>query len=173
MFIDIIRDRYLRKKRTIEYWKRRGLKIGKDCSINPKVELGSEPYLITIGSHVRINSGVTFVTHDGGCWVLRNETSIPNSNQLDLFGKIKIGNNVHIGTNAFIMPGVTIGDNVIIGCCAVVTKDIPDNSIAVGVPARVIESVSEYYNKHRENFDYTKHLSAEEKKDYLTKKYNG
>ena len=45
------------------------------------------------------------------------------------------------------MPGVNIGDNVIIGCSSVVSKDIPSNSVGVGVPAKVIESIDEYYNK--------------------------
>ena len=54
------------------------------------------------------------------------------------FGKsVKIGNNVWIGGSAVINPGVTIGDNVVIGSGSVVTKDIPDNVIAVGNPCRV------------------------------------
>lgn len=52
---------------------------------------------------------------------------------------IKIGNNVWIGHGVYVMPGITIGDNSIIGAKAVVTKDIPSDSIAVGVPARVIK----------------------------------
>jgi len=53
---------------------------------------------------------------------------------------IIIGNNVWIGHGAYIMPGVKIGDNSIVGAKAVVTKDIPAGSIAVGVPARVIKT---------------------------------
>ena len=71
-----------------------------------------------------------------------------------------------------IMPGVTIGSNCIIGCGAIVTKDIPDNSIAVGIPAKVIESIDEYYEKNKDIVDYTKNMSANEKKNYLIKKYN-
>jgi maltose O-acetyltransferase len=48
---------------------------------------------------------------------------------------------VWIGANVTILPGVTIGNNVVIGAGAVVTKDIPDNSLAVGVPARVIKEI--------------------------------
>ena len=77
-------------------------------------------------------------------WVLRNMKKLENA---DYFGKIKIGNNVHIGMNVIVMPGVTIGDNVVIGCGAIVTKNIPSNSVAVGVPAKVIESIDEYYEK--------------------------
>ena len=51
-----------------------------------------------------------------------------------------IGRNVWIGVKATIMPGVTIGDNSIIGANAVVTKDVPPNSVAVGIPAKVIKT---------------------------------
>lgn len=54
---------------------------------------------------------------------------------------VKIGNHVWIGANAMVMKGVTIGDNSIIGAGAIVTKDIPENSLAVGVPAKVIKKV--------------------------------
>ena len=52
---------------------------------------------------------------------------------------VTIGDNVWIGGGAIILPGVTIGDNVVIGAGSVVTKDIPDNVIAVGNPCRVIK----------------------------------
>lgn len=58
------------------------------------------------------------------------------------FGKeIKIGNDVWIGGGSIVLPGVTIGNNCVIGAGSVVTKDIPDNSMAVGNPARVIKSL--------------------------------
>ena len=55
--------------------------------------------------------------------------------------EVRIGNDVWIGANVCILPGVTIGNNVIIGAGAVVNRDIPDNSMAVGVPARVIKEI--------------------------------
>lgn len=142
--------------------------IGTGCVVFPDVEFGSEPYLISIGDNCRITNGVRFVTHDGGVWVLRNL----GLKDVDVFGQISIGNNVHIGWNAIIMPNVHIGNNCVIGAGAVVTKDIPDNSVAVGVPARVIESIEEYENKVTQKCDYTKQLTYEEKKKYLLKKFN-
>lgn len=65
-------------------------------------------------------------------------------------GKIKIGNNVWLGENVTILKGVTIGDNVIIGLGSIVTRDIPSNSVAVGIPAKVVGSYEEYYKKRRE-----------------------
>lgn len=54
---------------------------------------------------------------------------------------VNIGSNVLIGTKAIIMPGVTIGDNVVIGANSVVTRDIPSNSVAAGMPARIIKKI--------------------------------
>lgn len=53
--------------------------------------------------------------------------------------EIHIGNDVWLGGNMTILPGVTIADNVVVGAGAVVTKDIPDNSLALGIPARVVK----------------------------------
>ncbi|OUQ33616.1 acyltransferase [Massilimicrobiota timonensis] len=146
-----------------------GVRIGENCEIYPDVFFGSEPYLITIGNHVRITSGCKFITHDGGVWVLREKY---NNEKIDLFGQIQIGNNVHIGMNTIIMPGVTIGNNVIVGCGAVVTKDIPDGQIWAGVPAKFIKNIDDYYSDHIDEFDYTKKFSSQNKKEYLKRKYN-
>jgi len=145
---------------------RGGGKLGSGCEIYPEVEFGSEPYLIEIGDHVRITNGVKFVTHDGGLWILRNLGAGP----IDRFGRIKIGNNVHIGWNTVVMPNVTIGDNVVIGCGSVVTKDIPPNSVAAGVPARVIETLQEYRMKIEPGGGgvfATKGMLPDEKKAYI------
>ncbi len=56
---------------------------------------------------------------------------------------IKIGNNVWIGAGSTVLAGVTIGDNSVIGAGSVVKKDIPENSVAVGVPCRVIRKITE------------------------------
>ncbi|MDO4536074.1 MAG: sugar O-acetyltransferase [Clostridium perfringens] len=73
------------------------------------------------------------------------------------FGKpVTIGNNVWVGGNTVINPGVTIGNNVVIGSGSVVTKDIPDNVIAVGNPCRVLREITdldkEYWEKQREEY---------------------
>lgn len=105
--------------------------IGENCEIYKSANFGSEPYLISLGNHVRVNSGVTFVTHDGGYWVLRDPCAGfgDKYKNADRFGKINVQDNVHIGTNAIIMPGVEIGKNSIIACGAVVTHNVPPNSI--------------------------------------------
>lgn len=151
-----------------KYARKKGVKIGSGCEIYRNVFWGSEPYLIKVGNNVRITEGVKFITHDGGVWVLREKNDLPNA---DIFGMIEVGNNVHIGMNSIIMPGVKIGNNVVIGCGAVVTHDIPNDSVAAGVPARVIKTIDEYLEKAKLNCDYTKGYTYKEKKNYLLNKY--
>ncbi|MGI6264932.1 MAG: acyltransferase [Acutalibacteraceae bacterium] len=149
--------------------RRKGVTIGAGCSVHKDVTFGTEPYLITLGDHVRITHGVRFITHDGGLWVPRNMGLVDK--RADKFGKITVGNNVNIGWNAIIMPGVCIGDNCIVGAGAVVTKDIPANSVVAGVPAKVIESVEEYVEKNRDQFLMTKGLTAGEKRREIERRF--
>ena len=167
-FINKIVFRFSGFENRAKLLRKSGALIGKNSEIYADVSFGSEPYLIELGDNVRITSGCKLITHDGGIWVVRN---LKKLNDADIFGKIKIGDNVHIGMNSIVMPNVTIGKNCIIGCGAVVTKDIPDNSVAVGVPARVIENIETYYEKNKDKYDFTKNLSKKDKKDYLRKKY--
>ncbi len=158
---------YKIRKNPVKFWKLGGVKIGSDCEIYPSVSFGSEPYLVEIGNHVRITDGVKFITHDGGVWVLRGLKD--EYKDIDLFGKITVGDNVHIGMDVTIMPGVKIGSNCVIGCGAIVTKDIPDNSIAVGVPAKVIKTIDEYEANNKEEFMHTKGMNSKDKKEFILK----
>lgn len=151
-------------EKYIKLLRSKGIKIGSNCEIYKDVTFGSEPYLIEIGNHVRITGGCRFITHDGGVWVLRK---LYQNENIDLFGKIVIGDNVHIGINTIIMPNVKIGNNVIIGCGSIVTKDIPDGEIWAGAPAKFIKNIEDYYEQHKDEFDLTKKLNFVEKKEYL------
>lgn len=137
-----------------------GVKVGVDCSIATKY-FGSEPYLVEIGDHVQITSDVRFFTHGGG-WVFRNKYP-----DFDSFGKIKIGNNVYIGNCAMIMPGVTVGNNVVIGAGSIVTKSIADNTIVAGNPARRIGEINELENRLIPFNINSKSLNYKEKKNLL------
>ncbi|GAB3957805.1 DapH/DapD/GlmU-related protein [Micromonospora vulcania] len=68
---------------------------------------------------------------------------------VDLRGRIRVGDDVHLGVRTTILAGVTIGNRCVIGAGSVVTRDIPDDSVAAGVPARVIRSVDDYPERLR------------------------
>lgn len=146
-FVDV----YIKKKSHVEIARRIGVKVGNGCSIlaNPYTCFSTEPYLVEIGDNVRITAGVRFHTHDGAVWVLRN---LYNKSNIDMFGTIKVGSNVFIGTESIILPNVTIGDNVVIGSGAIVTKDVPSGEVWGGCPAKKISTIEDYYKKHESDF---------------------
>ncbi len=145
-----------------------GVRIGKNCrmSCNPFSAFGSEPYLISIGDNVSIASGTKFATHDGGVCTLRfvypDECA-----DIDMLGRIKIGNNVFIGMKAMFLPNVTVGDNSIIAAGALVTKDVPPGEIWGGVPAKFIKKVEDYKDSILEKGVPTHNMTAKEKEAYL------
>ena len=124
-----------------KYLRMQGAQVGEGCFIVP-TSLGMEPYLVKIGNHVGIASGVVFITHDGGPWIFRHE--VPD---LQVFGPIVIEDNCVIGANAVLFPNVRIGANSIVGAGSVVITDVPPNTIVMGVPARSFGSVEKYKEK--------------------------
>ncbi len=133
-------QRFRERHDRVAQARRLGVRVGRDCLIYG-CDFGSEPWLIAIGDHVLIASGVQFITHDGGTWVFRHECA-----DWDVFGPIRVGNNVFIGLRAILLPGAEIGDSCVIGAGAVVVGKIPPNSVVAGVPARVIRPLSEYHD---------------------------
>lgn len=137
----------------LKYARHLGVNIGEGNLIG-KGHWSSEPYLITVGDNCQLTDCKIF-THGGGR-VLRDKYP-----DFDCFGKVVIGNYVYIGSNALIMPGVTIGDNVLVAAGSVVTKSVPPRMVVAGNPARVIYTIDEYYernkqyNLHCKGFCYT------------------
>jgi acetyltransferase-like isoleucine patch superfamily enzyme len=126
-----------------EYYRKKGFLIGRNNRIYIRnLDLSTESYLIKIGNHCTITAGVVFLTHDGGAWVFREQ--IPN---LNVFGKIEIKDNCFIGINSIILHNVTIGPNSVVGAGAIVTKDVPPNTVVAGNPAKKICSIEEYKEK--------------------------
>jgi acetyltransferase-like isoleucine patch superfamily enzyme len=116
----------------------RGVTIGKKVWIGPGAVLGQHPFLLTIKDRVIISGGVKILTHD---------TSFTLVGGKDLTGEIIIGNNVHLGENAVILPGVHIGDNCVVGANTLVNKDIAPGQVAVGTPMRILCSIEEAKKK--------------------------
>jgi len=119
-----------------------GMEFGNNVRITGIIQPGSEPWLIRVGDNVTITEGVVFHTHDGGTWVLRDRHP-----GLNIYKRVVIGNNVFIGYRSQIMPGVKVGDDVIIAAGSVVTRDVPGRSVVGGVPAEVIKTLESYEKK--------------------------
>jgi acetyltransferase-like isoleucine patch superfamily enzyme len=126
--------------------KRLGVTVGDNCRILG-FKFGSEPFLISIGNNVTITSGVRFVTHDGSTWLIRDSKGRRYS-----FNKIQINDNVFIGINSIILPGVLVDNDVIIGAGSVVTKSVPKGSIVAGNPAKIIGNFYDYKEKALNSF---------------------
>lgn len=151
------------------WWTRRnGVRLGSDVRLISVGggTFGSEPYLIEIGDHVTVCGRVQFVTHDGGVWVLRHKYP-----DIDVFGPINVGNNVFIGFGSIIMPNVTIGNNVVIGAGSVVNRDIPDDVVVAGIPAKVIKSLADYEQDVLKSASFIKGLKEREKRDRLEQQF--
>jgi len=95
---------------------------------------------VSIGEGTMIGPNVTIMDSDGhAIWPPENRSHNPGmENDRD----VTIGKNVWIGTQSLILKGVTVGDNSVIAAGSVVTKDIPSNTLAGGVPARVIRNLA-------------------------------
>ena len=143
-----------------------GVTIGRDCIVYSPY-FGVEPYLVVIGDHVAISSGTEFVTHDAVGWLF------PDHPHLGVFGAIRVGNNVYFGIDCTILPGTTIGSDCVIGAGSVVRGAIPDGSVVMGNPARVVMKTAllrELSVHHRNRLD-THLLSSHEKRRVLRKHF--
>lgn len=167
MFKTLIGKIKLYAKGGISYARNQGVVIGEGCNLIGYPDFGSEPYLITIGNHVEICSHVVFLTHDGATWVFRNEEKYRN---VIKFGKIVIEDNCFIGKGTTILPGVRIGKNSIVGACSLVTRDVPENSVFAGVPARFVCETQAYAEKCLQNMPkYDVQLYRKNKKEAVLK----
>ena len=130
---------------SVDTLRKHGAEVGDDVYIcTRRVDL-AHGFLLKIGSHVTL-SDCRILTHDG---------STKRALGYSRVGRVEIGNNVFIGAEAIVLPNVKIGNNCIIGAGAVVTRDIPDNSVAVGNPARVICAYDEFVRRNEEALNHT------------------
>lgn len=113
---------------------------------------GSDYSLIEIGHDVTISKEVLILTHD---FSLNRGFYLKNIDGKYMFSKkVTIGDNCFIGARSTLLPGTTIGNNVIIGACSVVKGKIPDDSIVCGNPAKVVCSMTEWIENHMRKEDY-------------------
>lgn len=146
-----------------------GVNMGSDVHIygNPSKMFGTEPWLVTLGNHVHITMDVLFITHDGGTLLFRH--LVPD---LEITAPVIVGDFVYIGVRSIILPGVKIGNNCIVAAGSVVSKDIPDNSVVGGIPAKFIKFTDEYFDGIKPKSLHLGHLKAKYKEKELKKYFN-
>lgn len=176
-FLDKLYD--FNNLRPTEYEKRvamlKGMfaEIGEDCYIEPPLHASFGGHHVHFGKKIYANFNLTLVD-DTHIYVGDYTMFGPNvvvataghpilpelrdEKGLQFNASVHIGKNCWLGAGVIIVPGVTIGDNVVIGAGSVVTKDIPSNVVAVGNPCRVLREVNEhdkeYYFRNRKiNYD--------------------
>ena len=116
------------------------------CDYGYNIELGKNFYsnhnlIILDCAKVTFGDNV-FIAPNCGFYTAGHPLDYKTRNKgLEYAKPIKIGNNVWIGGNVVVLGGVTIGNNVVIGAGSVITKDIPDNSLAYGVPAKIMKKL--------------------------------
>ncbi len=139
--------KYMRRKikGSLQCAKEEGLVAEEGVAVMGNCNFSTEPYLITLRKNVLISTDVVFLTHDGGIHAFVNRWE--EYKNVKKFGRIEVGEETFIGARSIIMPGVKIGRNCVVGAGSVVTKDVPDESVVAGVPARRICSTREYAEK--------------------------
>lgn len=111
------------------------VRIGKNVWIGPFTMIEGINGNIVIGDNCNISSGVHIYTHDAALHVV-SEGKIPFKS-----GDVFIGDNTYIGSMTIIKENVTIGNNCIIGANSFINKDIPNNYVAFGTPAKIVGKV--------------------------------
>ena len=146
--------------------------IGEDCYIEPPLHANMAGAYVHFGKNVYANFNRTLV--DDGHIYVGDYTMIGPNVTIATAGhpilpelrekgyqynmEVHIGKNCWLGSGVVVLPGVTIGDNVVVGAGSIVTKDLPSNVVAVGNPCRVLREMNErdkeYYFKDRK-IDYS------------------
>ncbi|WP_455537613.1 acyltransferase [Terrisporobacter sp.] len=133
-------DSIFNKKTQLEYLSERGFKYGRNFNLYNSVIDYGHCFLIEVGDDVTITNS-TILAHDATTKMDLGKSKV---------GKVKIGNRVFIGYGSIVLCNTTIGDDVIVAAGSVVTKDIPNNSVVAGNPAKVICKKTDYISRHKD-----------------------
>ena len=135
--------KYNNYKRKLNNCIENGLLLGRNVTIMPGAFIDPRySFLISIGDNCSISNGVIILAHDASTYKFTDGYT--------RLGKVDIKENCYIGSNAIILPGVTIGPNVLIAAGSLVNKSIAPNSCVAGVPARVYSKFDEFIQGHAE-----------------------
>jgi maltose O-acetyltransferase len=137
----------LKAKVLLQKKVKNGLRLGCGCYIDSSAFIDPRfPFLISIGNNCRISASVIILAHDSSPVAVTGYAKV---------GSVSIGNNCFIGAGTVILPNVKIGNNVIIGANSVVTHNIPDDSVVLGVPAKVSNTLERFKALHLERIHET------------------
>lgn len=142
-----------------------GLRVGKNfIRMHGTILDPSHCWLITIGNNVTLAPRVHILAHDASTCHHLGYARI---------GRVNIGDNVFIGADTVVLPGVSIGSNSVVGANSTVTKSIPANVVAAGNPAKIVCSIDEYINRNKarmeagpvydEEYTLRKNITSEQK----------
>jgi maltose O-acetyltransferase len=134
----------LRGQRPVAWYVGNGLRLGERCDLQRPFELDpSHCWLIEIGDDVTFAPYVHVIVHDASTKGCVGHTRV---------APVRVGSRVFVGARTTILPGVAIGDDVVVGAASVVSRDIPPGTVAAGNPARVLGSLESYHARTRERF---------------------
>jgi maltose O-acetyltransferase len=137
----VAKRRELRFSSYLQTLRDRGLVLGRNTSFQEGIFIDpSHCFLVSIGDDCVFAPNVHLVAHDASTKVVAGATRL---------GAVRIGSRCFFGDSVIVLPGVTIGDDCIIGAGAVVTRDVPAGSVAAGNPAKVLKSTAEYREQHQ------------------------
>jgi maltose O-acetyltransferase len=140
------RIHYYRYRMRIRDLVARGLVLGKNVTIEYTAYIDDDfPYLVRIGDNCSISNHVRLLAHDA--------TTFKFTNGHTRLGKVELKDNCFIGERSIILPGVTIGPNVLVAAGSVVNRDIPPNSCVAGVPARVYARFDDLIEQHKRRME--------------------
>lgn len=136
-----------KKKSELAKLIEKGLTLGENVRIYSDYPFDSlYPWLITLGNDVTITPNVKILAHDA------SPSAVKVHNYAKV-GRVDIGNNVFIGFGTIILCNTKIGNNVVIGAGSVVNRDIPDNCVYAGNPAKYVCSYEEFAEKQKNNLE--------------------
>lgn len=149
---------------AVRYFRSQGVEIGEGVEIfRPNLfTFGSEPYLVSIGSHVTVSHDVDFITHDGGLRVVRRQYP-----EAYLYGRIQVADHCFLGAHSVLLPGARVGVGSVIGSGSIVTGEIPPGVVAIGAPAKPVKTVEDYIQEKRHLWVGTGGLTPDAKRELL------
>jgi maltose O-acetyltransferase len=143
----------LKRGGTAAWLAGRGLRLGDDVYLAPGVTIDPDfCWLVSLGDQCTVAPGVRILAHDA---------STKRHIGYSRVARVEIGRRVFIGADSLVLPGVTVGDDAIIGAGSVVNRDVPAGMVVAGNPATVVASTADYVRGHRDRLERAERFHRE------------